>query len=118
MSETTILSEVKETLDFAVAEDDGFDDRLLLELDGLIGELSQLTYVKEDFVLTKDSKYEQLLKKNDPNLLRLVKTFINLSLRLVFDPPVGSVLTSLEKSRDRTAVRITMQKERYNSYEP
>lgn len=74
MSETTILSEVKETLDFAVAEDDGFDDRLLLELDGLIGELSQLTYVKEDFVLTKDSKYEQLLKKNDPNLLRLVKT--------------------------------------------
>ena len=116
MSETTILSEVKETLDFAVAEDDGFDDRL--ELDGLIGELSQLTYVKEDFVLTKDSKYEQLLKVNDANLLRLVKTFINLSLRIVFDPPVGSVLTSLEKSRDRTAVRITMQKERYNSYEP
>ena len=38
----TILNDVKTTLDFASEEDTGFDSRLIMELDGIIGELSQL----------------------------------------------------------------------------
>lgn len=113
----TILNDVKTTLDFASEEDDHFDSRLIMELDGIIGELSQLTFVNNSFVMNKDSEWEGLLDINDQNLLRLAKQFIYVNIRLKFDPPTGSVLTSLEKSLQSTAHRIIIQKEKFNDPE-
>lgn len=113
----TILNDVKTTLDFASEEDTGFDSRLIMELDGIIGELSQLTFVNNSFVMTKDSEWAGLLDIDDQNLLRLAKQFIYINIRLKFDPPVGSVLTSLEKSLQSTAHRIIIQKEKFNDPE-
>ena len=42
----------------------------------------------------------------------LCKTFVGICVRLSFDPPSGSVLNSLEKSKDVIASRITVQTER------
>lgn len=113
----TILNDVKTTLDFASEEDTGFDSRLIIELDGIIGELSQLTFVNNSFVMTKDSEWVGLLDIDDQNLLRLAKQFIYINIRLKFDPPAGSVLTSLEKSLQSTAHRIIIQKEKFNDPE-
>lgn len=113
----TILNDVKTTLDFASEEDTGFDSRLIIELDGIIGELSQLTFVNNSFVMTKDSEWMGLLDIDDQNLLRLAKQFIYINIRLKFDPPAGSVLTSLEKSLQSTAHRIIIQKEKFNDPE-
>lgn len=113
----TILNDVKTTLDFASEEDTGFDSRLIMELDGIIGELSQLTFVNNSFVMTKDSEWAGLLDIDDQNLLRLAKQFIYINIRLKFDPPAGSVLTSLEKSLQSTAHRIIIQKEKFNDPE-
>lgn len=113
----TILNDVKTTLDFASEEDTGFDSRLIMELDGIIGELSQLTFVNNNFVMTKDSEWAGLLDIDDQNLLRLAKQFIYINIRLKFDPPAGSVLTSLEKSLQSTAHRIIIQKEKFNDPE-
>lgn len=113
----TILNDVKTTLDFASEEDTGFDSRLIMELDGIIGELSQLALLNPDFVMSKDANWESLLHVNDPNLLRLTKQFIYINIRLKFDPPAGSVLTSLEKSLQSTAHRIIIQKEKFNDPE-
>lgn len=113
----TILNDVKTTLDFASEEDTGFDSRLIMELDGIIGELSQLALLNPEFVMSKDANWESLLHVNDPNLLRLTKQFIYINIRLKFDPPVGSVLTSLEKSLQSTAHRIIIQKEKFNDPE-
>ena len=113
----TILNDVKTTLDFASEEDTGFDSRLIMELDGIIGELSQLTFVNNSFVMTKDSEWAGLLDIDDQNLLRLSKQFIYINIRLKFDPPAGSVLTSLEKSLQSTAHRIIIQKEKFNDPE-
>lgn len=113
----TILNDVKTTLDFASEEDTGFDSRLIMELDGIIGELSQLTFVNNSFVMTKDSEWAGLLDIDDQNLLRLAKQFIYINIRLKFDPPTGSVLTSLEKSLQSTAHRIIIQKEKFNDPE-
>lgn len=113
----TILNDVKTTLDFASEEDTGFDSRLIMELDGIIGELSQLTFVNNSFVMNTDAEWKGLLDIDDKNLLRLVKQFIYINIRLKFDPPVGSVLTSLEKSLQSTAHRIIIQKEKFNDPE-
>lgn len=113
----TILNDVKTTLDFASEEDTGFDSRLIMELDGIIGELSQLALLNPEFVMSKDANWESLLHVNDPNLLRLTKQFIYINIRLKFDPPAGSVLTSLEKSLQSTAHRIIIQKEKFNDPE-
>lgn len=113
----TILNDVKTMLDFASEEDTGFDSRLIMELDGIIGELSQLALLNPEFVMSKDANWESLLHVNDPNLLRLTKQFIYINIRLKFDPPAGSVLTSLEKSLQSTAHRIIIQKEKFNDPE-
>ena len=113
----TILNDVKTTLDFASEEDNHFDSRLTMELDGIIGELSQLTFVNNSFVMNTAAEWEGLLDINDQNLLRLVKQFIYINIRLKFDPPTGSVLTSLEKSLQSTAHRIIIQKEKFNDPE-
>ena len=113
----TILNDVKTTLDFASEEDNHFDSRLTMELDGIIGELSQLTFVNNSFVMNTDVEWKGLLDIDDPNLLRLVKQFIYINIRLKFDPPTGSVLTSLEKSLQSTAHRIIIQKEKFNDPE-
>lgn len=113
----SILNDVKTTLDFASEEDNHFDSRLIMELDGIIGELSQLTFVNNSFVMSNDAEWTGLLDINDQNLLRLVKQFIYINIRLKFDPPAGSVLTSLEKSLQSTAHRIIIQKEKFNDPE-
>lgn len=110
----TILKDVKSVLDFASEEDDGFDSRLIMELEGIIGELSQLTLLNKDFVMSDGSNWEQLLNTTDNHLLRLVKQYVYLNIRIKFDPPAGSVLSSLEKSIQSTAHRIIIQKEEFN----
>lgn len=110
----TILQDVKSVLDFASEEDNGFDSRLIMELDGIVGELSQLTQLNKDFAMSADSEWEQLLNNNDNHLLRLAKQYVYLNIRIKFDPPIGSVLSSLEKSIHSTAHRIIIQKEEFN----
>lgn len=113
----TILNDVKTTLDFASEEDNHFDSRLVMELDGIVGELSQLARLNPTFVMSNDAEWDSLLHVNDPNLLRLTKQFVYINIRLKFDPPTGSVLTSLEKSLQSTAHRIIIQKEKFNDPE-
>lgn len=110
-----ILDDVKTTLDFASEEDTGFDSRLLLEIDGALGTLSQLTNVHPEVDVTKETEWDQLLYSADKHLLRLVKQFIYISVRIVFDPPTGSVLTTLTSSLNNIAHRIIIQKEVYNA---
>lgn len=114
----TILKDVKSVLDFASEEDNGFDSRLIMELDGIIGELSQLTQLNKDFVMGEDSNWEQLLNTEDQQLIRLIKQYVYLNIRIKFDPPAGSVLSSLEKSIQSTAHRIIIQKEEFNEQRP
>ena len=110
----TILKDVKSVLDFSSEEDNGFDSRLIMELDGIIGELSQLTQLNKDFVMSESSNWEQLLNTKDQQLIRLIKQYVYLNIRIKFDPPAGSVLSSLEKSIQSTAHRIIIQKEDFN----
>ena len=67
------------------------------------------------FEVTKETQWEELLHSSDKHLLRLVKQFIYISVRIVFDPPAGSVLTTLTTSLNNLSHRIIIQKEVYNA---
>ena len=112
----TILEYVKTKVDIEHEDgDDTFDDRLLIDIETAIAELQQLTELELTKDISSTTTFEELLNTSDMGLLMLCKTFVGICVRLTFDPPSGSVLTSLEKSKDSIASRITIQpKEVYN----
>lgn len=119
----SILANVKQSLDLSYDGDDGFDDRLLSEIQNQFGELGQLT--KLDALSTLefdvDTTYSDILGElpddiDKDNLIMLIHNLINISVRLSFDPPTSaSIQTSLEKTRNNLQHRIVYNFE--NAYE-
>lgn len=108
--EMTILEYVKTKVDIEHEEGDNtFDNRLLIDIESALAELQQLTELKLQDGITDKTTFEDILESTDDGLLMLCKTFVGICVRLTFDPPSGSVLTSLEKSKDTIASRITIQ---------
>ena len=112
----TIIEYVKTKVDIEHEEDDNtFDNRLLIDIETALAELQQLTELELPDCITSTTTFEDILTTSDKGLLMLCKTFVGICVRLTFDPPSGSVLTSLEKSKASIASRITIQpKEFYN----
>lgn len=108
--EMTILEYVKTKVDIEHEDgDNAFDGRLLIDIESALAELQQLTELKLQDGITDKTTFEDILESSDEGLLMLCKTFVGICVRLTFDPPAGSVLTSLEKSKDTIASRITIQ---------
>lgn len=106
----TILEYVKTKVDIEHDDnDDTFDDRLLIDIETAIAELQQLTELELPDNIYNTTTFEDIVKTSDNGLLMLCKTFVGICVRLTFDPPSGSVLTSLEKSKESIASRITIQ---------
>ena len=112
----TILDYVKTKVDIEHEEGDNtFDERLLIDIETALAELQQLTELELTKDISSTTTFEELLNTSDMGLLMLCKTFVGICVRLTFDPPSGSVLNSLEKSKESIASRITIQpKEVYN----
>ena len=108
-----ILEYVKTKVDIEYEDSDNtFDNRLLIDIESALAELQQLTDIKSQDGITDSTTFEDILPLSDQGLLMLCKTFVGICVRLSFDPPSGSVLNSLEKSKDVIASRITVQTER------
>lgn len=110
MSDTkdnTILSHIKTYVDIATDDDDSYDDRIIQDIENALAELHLLTNVST-FVVNKQTTFEDILYDSSEENVALVKRFLSVSVRLLFDPPTGSVLTSLEKVKDNTASMITV----------
>lgn len=103
----TILSYIKTQVDIATDDDTSYDDRLIQEIENVIGELHLLTPVKT-FTVTEDTTFTDIFQDSANDTLSLVRRFISIGVRLSFDPPTGSVLTSLERIKDNTASMITV----------
>jgi hypothetical protein len=88
-------------------EETAFDPDILLHLNSVFAELSQLGVGPETTfeVQSEDTLWEEFTANRD---LAMVKSYVYLEVRLMFDPPTASLLSSLERRRDEYEWRLNV----------
>ena len=104
----SILTSVKKVLGI-VEEYEHFDEDLIMFINSVFAVLFQLGVNESKYFSIKDSE----AKWNDylPNspLLEYVKSYVTLRVRILFDPPINSVLMeAINKNLDELLWRIHM----------
>lgn len=102
----SILYSVKKPLNIA-PEETAFDPDLIIHINSVFAELNQLGVGPEEgFAITgSDETWSEYL--TDVNL-NMVKSYMVLEVKLMFDPPTASLLTALEKKRDEYEWRLNV----------
>lgn len=105
-----ILDHVKTCVDIASIDDTVYDSRLLEDINHAIAELSQLISLPSDFVeADSNTTFNDIDKRySEAGVKLLIRRYITTSVRLTFDPPVGSVLDVLKNSLLTTSNRLTL----------
>lgn len=108
----SILDSIKLLLDIET-DDSSFDTQLLIHINTALSFLNQLgVTTAEDFEVTGNKEtWNDLL--GGPTLLRPVKTYVYLKVKLVFDPPQSSSIQQcFEKNVAELEYRINLEAER------
>lgn len=95
--DTSILNNIKKLL--GLSEDyEAFDTDIIILINAAFSVLHQLGVGPEEgFAITDASATWEDFMGNVPNL-EMVKTYVYLKVRVVFDPPTGSVLEAMNKT--------------------
>ena len=90
--------------------DDHFDDDLIIFINGVFSQLTQLGVGPEKgFFIDGPDKFWEDYISNDPKL-EMVKTYMYQKVRLIFDPPASSAaVTAMEKSISEFEWRINAE---------
>ena len=86
----SILTDVKKMLGIE-EEYTQFDQDILIHINTVLNILAQMgvTYANDEFVQDKTTTWDSLIEKGD---LNLIKSYMFLKVRLLFDPPQSSAL--------------------------
>lgn len=106
----SILTSVKKGVGGIVEMDESFDDDIILHINTTLSELAQLGVgPKEGFEINdKNTTWQDFI--GDDKLLNMVKTYIVLNVRMLFDPPAsGTAAKSFEQQIDKLGWRIREQ---------
>lgn len=95
----SILDSVKKVIGIT-SEDTNFDEDLIMHINSEFNLLKQLGVSDEDFYI-EDNTAEWGDYLPDDGSLNLVKTYIYLRAKKLFDPPTGGHLQSLNEEIDR-----------------
>lgn len=107
-SEASILNSVKKVCNVAES-DTSFDTDLILYTNAQIGVLQQLGVIDEPFSIEDDSAEWTDFLKEGSDETEMVKSYVGVSVRLVFDPPAsGSVKEALQNYKDELEWRINV----------
>lgn len=84
-----------------------FDPDIIMHINSVFAQLNQMGVgPKETFMIEDDSaQWEDFSTNLDINMVR---SYMYLEVRLMFDPPTASVLSSLEKKRDEFVWRLNV----------
>lgn len=107
----SILVETKAALGLA-ADYTPFDPEIIMHINSVLSDLNQLGIGPEaGFEITDDSQtWTDFLA--DELRLNNVKSYVQLSVKMKFDPPsVGYVLTAMEKQLEKAEWRINVARE-------
>lgn len=104
----SILSSIK--LNLGIPEDDTFfDQSLITHINSIFSVLRQLGCgPSEGYMISNSGNVWSEFLQNEPNKLQLVKTYMAMRVRQLFDPPVnGTVSQSLENQISEMEWRIS-----------
>lgn len=92
-----MLKDIKRAVGLS-EEDDGFDIEMLMYINSIIGVLSQLGLKEADThpIIDKDLTWEQFF--NGRTDLEMIKMYIILRTRMLFDPPTSNAAIESIKS--------------------
>ncbi len=93
--EDSILLSIKKQLGIA-DEDAGFDTDIIIAINTVFGILTQLGAGPKEGYSIGDSSEEWSDYLQDNVLLEMVKTYMYLKVKMIFDPPSGSSRSSYE----------------------
>ena len=107
MNENSILSSIKKLLGIN-SEDTAFDTDVIIHINSALGILNQLGVGKDSgFAISDDSSTWVDFVGNNQYLIGLVRTYVYLKVRLVFDPPTSSfVVESIKQNISEYEWRI------------
>lgn len=104
----SILDSIKQLLGIDV-NDNNFDAELIIHINGALMIINQLGVGPEFYSITdKSNVWEEFTQGRKD--LEIIKSFVYLKVRLMFDPPQNSFLVdSIEKQISEYEWRITVQ---------
>lgn len=95
---TSILDSMKTALDVPVS-DDTYDEELLMGINTIFFTLNQLGVGPETLFNIEDNSTEWTDFISDIETIAMVKTYMQLRLKLLFDPPSNSSLATAMKEQ-------------------
>ena len=110
---TSILDDVKQSLDGIPEDDKNFDINIMLHINAALARLNQLGIGPSGgFVITDNtSTWDDFV--TDTVIQGMTKQFVFCSVKIGFDPPTSSfVLSSLQEMRKELAFSLTVEHDR------
>lgn len=107
-----ILNTVKKLL--GIPEDyDCFNTDILININMVLPVLTQIGIVTDIGVVTGESKWDELSSSTE--IANLLKTYITLRVRMIFDPPTNSsLMDAMQKKIDELEWRLNLLGEEQN----
>lgn len=96
--EESILSSIKDTASVS-PEDDAFDQEIILHINATFMTLRQLGVGPSTPFFITDSSATWSDFTDDPAILPIIKSYVTLKVRMLFDPPTSSSLAEAIKSQ-------------------
>lgn len=107
----SILNSIKKLLHIP-AENDEFDDDVIIHINSAFATLHQLGLGPDEEFMIEDSTTKWSAYIGTDKYIQSVKTYVFLSVRLVFDPPTTSfAINAFEKQLDELTWRLNVQRE-------
>lgn len=104
----SILESVKTVLGIP-SEDNFFNDNLIIQINSIFSILRQIGCgPSEGYQITDSSNTWDEFLQNEPEKLQLVKTYLGMRVRQIFDPPAnGTVSQALDRQVQEMEWRIS-----------
>lgn len=102
----SILESVKKLLGISETDYD-FDTDIIIHINTILNTLTQIGVGPEEGFAIEDESAEWTDFIGDSKKLNLVKSYVFLRVRILFDPPVGSTLDAMQRQVDELTWRIS-----------
>lgn len=107
----SILDSIKAVCNLE-ADDDSFDQDVIMHINSELSVLNQVGIGPANGFMIEDDSATWTDFLEDEARLNMVKTYVFLKLRLIFDPPqTGPLIAAIERQADMFLYRINLQRE-------